>query len=93
MSSAIARLRGGAYTGLRVLLGVPWITGRLGGVADDGRRQTRIGAWFDRHPLVLRALALVALAWGAVYLTWRIGWSGQGANPVLFAALLVTEIY
>jgi cellulose synthase (UDP-forming) len=55
--------------------------------------QTRIGRFFDRHPLVLRALALIALAWGAGYLTWRVGWSGEGANPVAFAMLLATEIY
>jgi cellulose synthase (UDP-forming) len=55
--------------------------------------QTRIGRFFDRHPLPLRAFALCALIWGVGYLTWRIGWSGEGANPVLFAMLLVTEIY
>jgi len=93
MGRAIDRLRGGSYLLLRALLGVPWITGRLGGVADNGRRQTRIGGWFDRHPLVLRALALVALVWGAGYLTWRIGWSGEGANPFVFVTLLVTELY
>jgi cellulose synthase (UDP-forming) len=42
---------------------------------------------------VLRALALIALVWGAGYLTWRVGWSGEGANPVAFAMLLATEIY
>jgi cellulose synthase (UDP-forming) len=55
--------------------------------------QTRIGRFFDHHPLVLRALALIALVWGAGYLTWRVGWSGEGANPVAFAMLLTTEIY
>jgi cellulose synthase (UDP-forming) len=60
-------------------------------VQDSG--QTRIGRWFDRHPLPLRAFALCALLWGVGYLTWRIGWSGQGASPVAFAMLLVTEIY
>jgi cellulose synthase (UDP-forming) len=55
--------------------------------------QTRAGRFFDRHPLLLRALALIALAWGAGYLTWRVGWSGEGANPVLFAMLLATEVY
>lgn len=55
--------------------------------------QTRVGRFFDRHPAPLRALALVALAWGLGYLTWRVGWSGEGANPALFAMLLVTEVY
>jgi cellulose synthase (UDP-forming) len=93
MGSLSRRLRGTAYDGLRVVLGVPWITGRLGGTIDDGRRQTRLGAFFDRRPLLLRSLAIVALLWGVGYLTWRIGWSGRGANPVVFAMLLVTEIY
>jgi cellulose synthase (UDP-forming) len=55
--------------------------------------QTRIGRWFDRHPVPLRAFALCALIWGVGYLIWRIGWSGEGASPVAFAMLLVTEIY
>ncbi len=55
--------------------------------------QTRIGRFFDRHPAPLRAFALCALLWGVGYLIWRFGWSGEGANPVLFAMLLVTEIY
>ncbi len=41
----------------------------------------------------LRAFALCALVWGAGYLIWRIGWSGEGASPVAFAMLLVTEVY
>ncbi len=55
--------------------------------------QTRAGRWFDRHPRLLRTLALVALVWGLGYLTWRVGWSSEGASPVLFAMLLVTEVY
>lgn len=59
----------------------------------QGSEQTRIGRFFDRHPLPLRAFALVALLWGVGYLTWRFGWSGEGTNPALFAMLLVTEVY
>jgi cellulose synthase (UDP-forming) len=59
---------------------------------SDGE-QTRTGRFFDRHPVVLRALALVALVWGIGYLTWRVGWSGQGANPVAFGMLLASEVY
>jgi cellulose synthase (UDP-forming) len=55
--------------------------------------QTRVGRFFDRHPRLLRAPALLALIWGLGYLTWRIGWSGDGANPVAFAMLLATEVY
>jgi cellulose synthase (UDP-forming) len=55
--------------------------------------QTRAGRFFDRHPRLLRTLALIALVWGAGYLTWRVGWSGEGANPVAFAMLLATEVY
>jgi cellulose synthase (UDP-forming) len=59
----------------------------------QGSAQTRIGRFFDRHPLPLRAFAVLALLWGVGYLTWRIGWSGEGASPVAFAMLLVTEVY
>jgi cellulose synthase (UDP-forming) len=59
----------------------------------NGSAQTRAGRFFDRHERLLRGLALVALVWGLGYLTWRVGWSWEGANPVLFATLLVTEVY
>jgi cellulose synthase (UDP-forming) len=59
----------------------------------QGGEQTRIGRFFDRHPAALRVFAICALLWGVGYLTWRIGWSGEGASPVAFAMLLVTEIY
>ena len=55
--------------------------------------QTRAGRFFDRHPLLLRTLAVAALLWGLGYLTWRIGWSAEGAGPVAFAMLLATEVY
>jgi cellulose synthase (UDP-forming) len=55
--------------------------------------QTRIGRFFDRNPMPLRLFAASALLWGVGYLTWRIGWSGQGASPVAFVMLLITEIY
>ena len=59
----------------------------------ESGEQTRAGRFFEGHPRLLRGLALVALVWGLGYLTWRVGWSGQGASPVLFAMLLATEIY
>ncbi len=52
-----------------------------------------MGRFFDGHPLLLRTVALAALIWGVGYLTWRIGWSGQGASPIAYAMLLVTEVY
>ncbi|HET7590060.1 MAG TPA: glycosyltransferase [Solirubrobacterales bacterium] len=55
--------------------------------------QTELGRFFDRHPRLLRSLALAALLWGLGYLTWRVGWSGEGASPVAFAMLLATEVY
>jgi cellulose synthase (UDP-forming) len=60
-------------------------------VASD--EQTKLGQFFDQRPRLLRALALVALVWGVGYLTWRVGWSGEGASPVVFVMLLVTEFY
>ncbi len=59
----------------------------------DAGEQTRAGRFFDRHPNLLRALALAALLWGLGYLTWRVGWSGEGANPLAFGMLLATEVY
>jgi cellulose synthase (UDP-forming) len=59
----------------------------------NDREQTRAGRFFDRHPRLLRAFALGALVWGVGYLIWRFGWSGEGANPVAFAMLIVTEVY
>jgi cellulose synthase (UDP-forming) len=55
--------------------------------------QTPLGRFVDRHPRLLRGFAVLALLWGVAYLTWRIGWSGDGASPVAFAMLLVTEVY
>ena len=55
--------------------------------------QTRIGRFFDSHTRLLRLFAVVALVWGVGYLIWRIGWSGQGANPLAYGMLLATEIY
>ncbi len=55
--------------------------------------QTPLGRFVDRHPQLLRAFAVLALLWGVGYLTWRIGWSGEGASPVAYAMLLATEVY
>ena len=59
----------------------------------QGSDQTSLGRFVDRHPLLLRALAILALLWGVGYLTWRIGWSAEGSSPMAFAMLLVAESY
>jgi len=59
----------------------------------QGSDQTWLGRFVDRHPLLLRAFAVLALLWGVAYLTWRIGWSGEGSSPVAFSMLLITEVY
>ena len=92
-SGVRSRLRPRADRTLRLLLGTSWIAGRVGVEARGRDARPRYGRFFDRHPRLPRALALVALAWGVGYLTWRVGWSGEGANPIAFAMLLVTEVY
>lgn len=37
-------------------------------------------------------MALLALAWGAVYLVWRVGWTGRDAQPALFVVLVAAEL-
>jgi cellulose synthase (UDP-forming) len=76
----------------RFVLGAPSQPFANGSVLDAGP-QTPWGKWWDRHPRLLRGLALVALAWMAAYLTWRVGWSGRGSSPVLWLALLLAEAY
>jgi cellulose synthase/poly-beta-1,6-N-acetylglucosamine synthase-like glycosyltransferase len=74
----------------RVLLGLPYPSrsGRLTAPSSQ-----RFGVWWTRHPRLLHAFALVALGWTAVYLGWRIGFSAAGAEPVLWGALLLAELY
>jgi cellulose synthase (UDP-forming) len=86
-------LRNHAGGMLRVLLGTSWIAGRVGVEARGSDARPRYGRFFERHRGLSCALALVAMTWGAGYLTWRIGWTGTGANPVTFTLLLVTELY
>ena len=42
---------------------------------------------------LVRALAAVALAWGAVYLVWRVWDTGRGAEPVMFWTLYASEVF
>ena len=55
--------------------------------------QTRWGQWWERHPMTLRAVAAVALCWGAVYLGWRLAETGRGIAPLAFYSLWLVELY
>jgi cellulose synthase (UDP-forming) len=55
--------------------------------------RTRSGRWWCAHERALRAVAGVALAWTAIYLVWRVGWSWTGVNPILWVGLLVCELF
>ena len=43
----------------------------------------RFGRFGVRHPRVMHAVTAVGLAWGTVYLGWRVTSTYDGANPVL----------
>ena len=88
-----ANLRRHAGGLLRLALGASWIAGRVGTEARGHSARSRYGRFFERHQRLTRTLALAAMTWGVVYLTWRIGWTGAGASPVTFTMLLVTELY
>lgn len=75
-----------------VLLGLP--IRRQRGERPTNATVTRSwGAWWASHQKLLRVLAIVALCWSATYLAWRIGWSWHRSNPVLWACLLLAELY
>jgi cellulose synthase (UDP-forming) len=77
----------------RVLLGMPTRPFLDGAPVLAGRTQTRWGAWWSRHPRLLRGFAIVALMWMTAYIVWRIGWSWHGASWWLWGMLLVAEAY
>ncbi len=75
------------------LLGLP-MPRRDGERLSSGATVTRSwGAWWARHPNLLRLFAAVALCWSATYLAWRIGWSWHKSNPELWGCLLLAELY
>ncbi len=41
---------------------------------------------------LIQGVAILALAWGGVYLTWRIGWTWRDSNPWLYGLLLGAEL-
>jgi hypothetical protein len=51
------------------------------------------GARWVGHQRSLRALTALALAWSVAYLAWRIGWSRNGSEAVLWVCLLMAETY
>ena len=55
--------------------------------------QTRTGRWWEGHPRLLRTVVVVALAWGSVYLAWRLLETGRAANPEAFYILWFVELY
>jgi cellulose synthase (UDP-forming) len=50
-------------------------------------------AWWSEHERVVQVVSVLALLAGAVYLVWRTGWSGRGANGPLFVTLLAAEAF
>jgi cellulose synthase (UDP-forming) len=89
------RQRGGIGLLAWVLLGLPLgIAARTRATNEaSGTLTTRWGTWWGRHPRLLHALVALALCWTTAYLTWRVGWSEQGSNPLLWAMLLLAEAY
>ena len=96
-SKPVRSLRPRNWTNLLtwVLLGLPLhMAARTSATNSSGRAlTTRWGTWWGHHPRMLHALVVLALCWTAAYLAWRVGWSEQGASPVLWAALLLAEAY
>lgn len=66
---------------------------RDGYIGAGGTPQTSIGGWWEHHPVVLRIVTVAALVWGGAWLTYRIGFSWRGANPVSFVALVLVEAF
>lgn len=93
--AAPARPRGGGNrrTVGGMLVGSPTKVLRGDAPTYADRSQTSFGRWWDGHPRLLHALALLAITWAGVYLVWRIGWSWQGANRWLGIMLLIAEAY
>ncbi|HEY1688983.1 MAG TPA: glycosyltransferase family 2 protein [Solirubrobacteraceae bacterium] len=77
-----------------LLLGLPHRGARQ---ADSPRATSmlaiRFGEWWAARPRLLHAFVSIALCWTVAYLGWRIGFSLKGASPVLWAMLLLAELY
>jgi cellulose synthase (UDP-forming) len=58
---------------------------------DVSAQQGALG--FEGHDRMVRALALLGLAWGAAYLIWRGVDTWRGAQPEMFAVLYACELF
>jgi cellulose synthase (UDP-forming) len=47
----------------------------------------------DPREALVRVIASIALAAGGVYLLWRLLWTWQGSNPVMFVILFICELF
>jgi cellulose synthase (UDP-forming) len=55
--------------------------------------ETHRSRFWWRHERLVHVLAVLTLAWGAAYLTWRFIATGSGTPPVLFALLFAAEAF
>lgn len=53
----------------------------------------RIGSWFQTRPTAVKAFALLGVAVGLAYLTWRAVFTSVGIHPGLFWPLLAAEAF
>jgi cellulose synthase (UDP-forming) len=75
------------------LLGLPMPRKPTKGPSDTTTVSRSWGAWWGRHPQLLRLLVVVALCWSTAYIAWRIGWSWHRSNLLLWGCLLLAECY
>lgn len=90
---AFRRVRQRAFRAFEVVLGVPARYNASERQLRPGPTQTRLGVWWSQHPRVVKALTVLAMAWSAAYLTWRWGWSWDGASMWVWGPLLVAETF
>jgi cellulose synthase (UDP-forming) len=63
-------------------------------VPTSGRpTEIRLGSAFQSRPRLVQVVALVALASGLVYLTWRVVVTAPGVHPLLFWPLWIAEAW
>ena len=53
----------------------------------------RFGSWFQHRPRAVQGMALLAMAVGLTYLTWRILFTSHDVNPFLFGLLFAAETF